>query len=229
MEKKEPLTYDSVEFPLVLPSSSGKTGLWAFLRSRFLTGLLIAFPLVVTLFFGRFLFNLLDRWAYPLALRAFGRPIPGLGAAAALVMVFLLGLLAHNVLGRRLLRLAESLLVRVPILRPVYLGAREVSRAFSPTRTKGFRRVVLIPFPCEGAWCVAFQTAEFVVEGKEGPVPMVTVFMPTTPNPTTGFFLAYPKSAVRITDLSVEEAVRTVISGGLAASNLAQLFRGGGS
>ncbi len=227
MEKDKASLHDSVEFPLVLPPPGGKTGLWAYIRSRFVTGLLVAFPLVVTIFFGRFLFNLLDRWAYPLVIRVFGRPIPGLGAAVATVLIFLLGVTAHNVLGRRLLRLAEGLLVRIPVLRPVYLGAREVSRAFSPKRAQGFRRVVLIPFPCEGAWCVAFQTGEFQVQGSQGPVPMVAVFMPTTPNPTTGFFLAYPKSAVRPTDLSVEEAVRTVISGGLAAPDLPRLFGGG--
>lgn len=217
---------DSVEFPLVVPSKEGKTGLFAYVRSRLVTGALVAFPLVVTLFFGRFLFNLLDRWFYPWSLRLFDRPVPGLGAAIALVLMFLLGVAAHNVLGRRLLRFAESVMTRIPVLRPVYLGAREVSRAFSRDRTQGFRRVVLIPFPCEGAWCVAFQTGEFEAPTPQGPVPMVAVFMPTTPNPTTGFFLAYPKSAVRTTDLTVEEAVKTVISGGLAAADLGRLFRG---
>lgn len=143
-----------------------------------------------------------------------------------MLLVFLLGVAAHNVVGRRLLRGAEKLLIRIPLLRPVYLGAREVSRAFSADRTEGFRRVVLIPFPCQGAWCIAFQTAEFEVASPSGRITMITVFMPTTPNPTTGFFLAYPKTAVKVTDLSVEEAVRTVISGGLAASNLAQIFQG---
>ncbi|GBC80827.1 hypothetical protein HRbin09_02077 [bacterium HR09] len=226
MEKKPTFLHDSVEFPLVVPPSGGKQGFFAYLRSRFVTGALVAFPLVVTLFFGRFLFNLLDRWFYPWSLRFFGRPIPGIGAAIALVLTFFLGVAAHNVLGRRLLRFGEALLTRIPVLRPVYLGAREVSRAFSRDRTQGFRRVVLIPFPCEGAWCVAFQTGEFEAQSAAGPVPMVAVFMPTTPNPTTGFFLAYPKSAVRPTDLTVEEAVKIVISGGLAAQDLARLFGG---
>lgn len=226
MDDKTRTPRDSVDFPLVVPKPGEKTRLFAFFRSRFVTGLIVVFPLAVTLFFGRFLFNLLDRWAYPLANRVFGRPLPGLGAAASLVLAFLLGVAAHNVLGRRLLRAAEKLLIRIPLLRPIYLGAREVSRAFSADRAEGFRKVVLIPFPCEGAWCIAFQTAEFQVSGPSGPITMITVFMPTTPNPTTGFFLAYPKTAVKVTDLSVEEAVRTVISGGLAASNLARLFQG---
>lgn len=226
MERKPQNVYDSVEFPLVVPSKEGKPGPFSYIRSRLITGVLVAFPLVVTLFFGRFLFNLLDRWFYPWSMRFLGRPVPGLGAIIALLLMFLLGVAAHNVLGRRLLRFGEAVLTRIPVLRPVYLGAREVSRAFSRDRTQGFRRVVLIPFPSPGAWCLAFQTVEFVTETEEGPVPMVAVFMPTTPNPTTGFFLAYPKSAVRPTDLSVEEAVKIVISGGLAAGDLAQIFRG---
>lgn len=226
MDNKTGASRDSVDFPLGVPKPGEKRPLFAFLRARFVTGLLVAFPLAVTLFFGRFLFNFLDRWAYPLANRLFGRPVPGLGAAVTLLLVFLLGVAAHNVVGRRLLRGAEKLLLRIPLLRPVYLGAREVSRAFSADRAEGFRRVVLIPFPCQGAWCIAFQTAEFEVATPSGRITMITVFMPTTPNPTTGFFLAYPKTAVKVTDLSVEEAVRTVISGGLAASNLAQIFQG---
>ncbi|MGQ9495212.1 MAG: DUF502 domain-containing protein [Thermoanaerobaculaceae bacterium] len=226
MDDKTGASRDSVDFPLVVPKPGGKTPLLAFFRSRFVTGLIVSFPLAVTLFFGRFLFNLLDRWAYPLANHVFGRPVPGLGAAVTLLLVFLLGVAAHNVLGRRLLRAAEKLLIHIPLLRPIYLGAREVSRAFSADRAEGFRRVVLIPFPCQGSWCIAFQTAEFEVTSPSGPITMVTVFMPTTPNPTTGFFVTYPKTAVKVTDLSVEEAVRIVISGGLAASNLARLFKG---
>ncbi|MCS7182517.1 MAG: DUF502 domain-containing protein [Thermoanaerobaculum sp.] len=228
MEQKHERLHDSVEFPLVVPRTAGKTGFLAFLRSRLVTGALVAFPLVVTLFFGRFLFNLLDRWFYPWSVQLFGRPVPGLGAAIALILMLFLGMAAHNVLGRRLLRLGEAVLTRIPVLRPVYLGAREVSRALSRDRTQGFRRVVLIPFPSPGAWCVAFQTGEFEHVTPEGRVPMVAVFMPTTPNPTTGFFLAYPKDAVRPTNLSVEEAVKVVISGGLAAGDLARLFQGAG-
>lgn len=226
MDDKTSASRDSVDLPLVVPYPGERKRLLAFLRSRFVTGLIVSFPLAVTLFFGKFLFNFLDRWAYPLGNRVFGRPVPGLGAAVALVLVFLLGVAAHNVLGRRLLRGAEKLLVRIPILRPIYLGAREVSRAFSAERAEGFRRVVLIPYPCEGSWCIAFQTAEFEISSPSGPITMITVFMPTTPNPTTGFFLAYPKTAVKATPLSVEEAIRTVISGGLAAPNLARLFVG---
>ena len=129
----------------------------------------------------------------------------------------MLGILGHNVIGRRFLKLGERLLARVPLLRPIYVGAREVTRAFSHDRTKGFRRVVLVPFPLEDVWVVAFLTGEFETTSDEGPRRMASVFMPTTPNPTTGFYMLYPIEKVRSTAISVEEAVRMVISGGLVA------------
>jgi uncharacterized membrane protein len=195
-----------------------------FLRSRFLTGVLVALPLVVTIFFARFLFNLLDRWSYPISTHLVGHPLPGVGASLAIVLVFCVGLLAHNVLGRRLLRFGEYVIGRVPVVRSIYLGTREVTRAFGSNRGKAFRRVVLIPFPVDGAWSIAFQTAEFEEQTPEGPRRMVCTFMPTTPNPTTGFYLIYPYERIRLTTLTIEEAARMVISGGILAPDAARIM-----
>ncbi len=208
---------DSMGLPITRPESGGRPGFVAYLRSRLITGVLVALPLVITLFFARFLFNLLDRWSYPISERLVGHAIPGAGAVLAIILVFTLGVLAHNVFGRRVLRFGEAIISRVPVLNSVYLGSREVTRAFSSDRTKSFRRVVLIPYPVEGSWAVAFVTVEFTTFSPDGPCPMVSVFMPSTPNPTTGFYLIYPERMVRDTDLSVEEAARMVISGGILA------------
>ncbi len=197
---------------------------FGFLRTRFVTGLFVSFPLVVTLFFGRFLFDLIDRWADPISRRLFDRPIPGFGAAVFIVGVFLLGVLAHNVIGRRVLQFGERLFARIPVLRAVYTGTREVTRAFAGNRAKSFRRVVLVPFPTEGVWAVAFVTTEFEDTTPDGPRRVIAVFLPTTPNPTTGFFLVYPEASVRATDMSVEEAIRMVISGGLVAAGQGRVF-----
>jgi uncharacterized membrane protein len=138
--------------------------------------------------------------------------------------VFLLGVLAHNVIGRRILRFGESLFARIPVLRAVYTGTREVTRAFAGNRAKSFRRVVLVPFPNENVWAVAFVTTEFEEATPNGPRRVIAVFMPTTPNPTTGFFLVYPEAAVRATEMSVEEALRMVISGGLVSAGQHRVF-----
>lgn len=222
VEPRDPLN-DSWELPLARPTGKRFT-VGGFLRSRFLTGLVVAFPLVFTLFLGRFLFDLIDRWADPISRELFGRVVPGVGAAVFLLVIFCLGILGHNVLGRRVLKLGDRILERVPVLRPVYKGAREVTRAFGRDRTKGFRRVVLIPFPGPGVWSIGFLTGEFEAATEGGSEPMCAVFMPTTPNPTTGFYMIYPRSTVRDTTLSVEEAIRMVISGGLVASEQPRIF-----
>jgi len=171
----------------IRPAEPGKKlTFFGFFRARFVTGLLVSFPLVVTLFFGRFLFDLIDRWADPISRRLFDRPVPGFGAAVFVVGVFLLGVLAHNVIGRRVLQFGERLFARIPVLRAVYTGTREVTRAFAGNRAKSFRRVVLVPFPNENVWAVAFVTTEFEEATPDGPRRVTAVFMPTTPNPTSG-------------------------------------------
>jgi uncharacterized membrane protein len=222
---EEPLhTRSSTGVPIHRVEPGKKLGVFGFLRSRFITGILVGFPLVVTLFFGRFLFGLMDRWADPISIRLFEHRMPGIGAALMIALIFVLGVIAHNVIGRRLLSKGDKLFAHIPVLRSIYVGAREVTRAFASNRARSFRRVALIPFPHEGVWAVGFVTAEFNETTPEGTRRMVAVFMPTTPNPTTGFFLVYPIAAIRPTDLAVEEALRMVISGGLVTTGQGKLF-----
>ena len=216
---------DTLSFLLSKQHSDKKPTVLGVLRARFVTGVLVALPLVVTIFFARFLFNLLDRWSYPVSKYLFGRPVYGVGAGLAILLIFLLGVLAHNVLGRRLLRLGDRLLGKVPVLRAVYTGTREVTRAFSGDRTKNFRRVVLVPFPTDDAYVIGFLTGEFDIDTPQGRRHVASVFFPTTPNPTTGFYLIYPMEKVIDSGLSVEEAVRIVISGGLVAPDSQRIFR----
>ncbi len=215
---------ETIGLPIQAQEPGKKTTFFGLLRARFVTGLLVAFPLVVTMFFGRFLFDLIDRWADPISRQLFDRVVPGFGAAIFVVGIFLLGVLAHNVLGRRVLQWGERIFARIPVLRAVYSGTREVTKAFASNRSRNFRRVVLVPFPTGDVWGVAFVTGEFDEITPEGPRRVVTVFMPTTPNPTTGFFLVYPAASVKETSLSVEEALRMVISGGLVSTTQERLF-----
>jgi uncharacterized membrane protein len=213
-DKPDPLN-DSYFLPMARLEADKRLTLMGFLRNRFATGVLIAFPLVICIFFGKFIFSLLDRWSYPITTRLVGHPIPGAGAALAIVIIFGLGILGHNVIGRRILKLGERLLARVPLLRPIYLGAREITRAFAADRSKSFRRVVLVPFPIDDVWVVAFLTGEIETTTENGRRRYATVFMPSTPNPTTGFYMLVPIEKIRDTSMTVEEAARMVISGGL--------------
>jgi uncharacterized membrane protein len=135
---------DSWWIPVSKPGVDRPRGIGAWFRSRMVTGLLVAFPVAVTLFFARFLFNLLDRWSYPISTYLFGRPLPGIGAALALISSFVLGMLSHSVVGRRLLRFGEKLVGRVRSGR-VRRRPRD-HRASARTPSRNFRRVVLVPF-----------------------------------------------------------------------------------
>jgi uncharacterized membrane protein len=224
MRDEQHTPQDSWWIPVTRPGVDRPRGIGAWFRSRMVTGLLVAFPLAVTLFFARFLFNLLDRWSYPISSYLFGRPVPGIGAALALILVFVLGMLSHSVVGRRLLRFGEKLVDRVPVVRAVYGGAREITRAFGSDSGRNFRRVVMVPFPQADVRSIAFLTGEFDLETVAGPERVVSVFMPTTPNPTTGFFMLFPASKVQNVNLSVDEAMRLVISGGLLAPESRRLL-----
>lgn len=224
MTEPDRSSHETWGIPIKLPEPGQKTSAIAYLRSRFVTGVLVAFPLVVTIFFGRFLFGLLDRWSYPISRKLVGFPIPGAGALLAILLIFALGMLAHNIIGRRILRFGERLISRVPVLRPIYMGAREVTRVLGTDRTKDFRRVVAIPFPSREILSIAFLTNEFELEGPRGREPWVSVFMPTTPNPTTGFYMLVPAELVRDSSLGVEEAVKMVISGGLLSPDPSRIF-----
>jgi uncharacterized membrane protein len=187
------------------------------LRTRLLVGFLVAFPLVVTLFFGRFIFALLDRWFQPIARHYFGFAIPGAGLLLFLLSLYLLGVLATNVFGSRLLDLVERLISRVPLVRPVYQGARKITEAIQLRGTTRFRRVVLVPFLGPGIRSLGFVTREAAPLGDASGSAHTLVFLPTTPNPTSGFVLAVPPEELVPLDLSVEDGIRLVISGGLLA------------
>jgi uncharacterized membrane protein len=169
----------------------------------------------VTLFFARFLFQLMDRWFRPISHQLFGREIPGIGLLLVLAIMLLLGVIATNVVGGRLLAFLERLIARVPLLSPIYKGARQVTEAIQIGDTAQFRKVVLVEFPGPGLTSVGFVTREIGVPTQLCPEPAFVVFVPTTPNPTTGFLVTLPKRSVRILDVAVEDGVKFVMSGGL--------------
>jgi len=185
------------------------------LRNRLLVGFLVAFPLAVTVFFARFVFRLLDEWFRPISERFFGVTIHGVGMLLALIGLFLLGSLATNVFGSRLLDLFEAFVSRLPLLSPIYQGARQITEAIQITDNREFRKVVLIQFPHPGVRSIGFVTREFAGPTRFGNEPTYLVFVPTTPNPTSGFLVAVPRQDATVLDIDVEDGVKLVISGGL--------------
>ena len=193
------------------------------MKRYFITGLLIWVPLVVTLWVLDFLFSTMDQslrllapgWR-PEAL--FGHHIPGLGAIITLLVVFLTGLFTANILGQRLVKFWEWLLSRIPVVKTIYSSVKQVSDTLLSGQGQAFRKALLVQYPREGSWTIAFQTGRpggDVTNYLKGEY--VSVYVPTTPNPTSGFFLMMPKSDVIELDMSVDEALKYIISMGVAA------------
>jgi uncharacterized membrane protein len=188
-------------------------GRW--IRNRLLVGFMVAFPLVVTIFFGRFIFGLMDRWFRPISEQFFGRPMVGVGMVVSLIILFLLGVAATNVIGARLLSFFEKRITGVPLLSPIYQGARQITEAIQLHDAAEFRRVVLLPFPNQNVRSLGFVTRDFRGATAFGKEASALVFVPTTPNPTSGFLVAVKQADLTTLDISVEEGVKLVISGGL--------------
>jgi len=190
-----------------------RIGRW--IRRRFAVGFLVVLPMVITLFFARFMFRLLDEWFRPISDRIFGMEIPGLGFVVFIIALFVLGILATNILGGRLLDFFERRVSRIPLLSPVYQGARQITEAIQIRGSTDFRKVVLLDFPRDGLRSVGFVTREFAAPTRFCSEPSALVFVPTTPNPTTGFLVALPQRELEVLDITVEQGVKLLISGGL--------------
>lgn len=195
----------------------------AALRKYLITGLVVWVPLVITFFVLKFLVDLMDNslLLLPPAWRpeaVFGFKIPGLGALLALAILLLTGLVAANLLGRKLVEWWESILHRIPLVRSIYSAVKQVMETLLGAGGDAFRKVLLIEYPRKGVWTLAFQTGVGVGEVQHRTSrEVLTVFVPTTPNPTSGFIILVPRDEVVELDMSVEEGLKFVMSLGVVA------------
>jgi len=191
------------------------------LRRYLIAGLLVWVPLVVTLVIIRFLVDLLDftllllppPWR-PEALLGFN--IPGFGVVVAVVIVLLTGLLAANFAGRKVLDIGESVVHRIPLVRSIYSAVKQVLQTLLHNGGQSFRRVLLVEYPRKGLWTIGFQTGVGVGEVQQRTDrALITVFIPTTPNPTSGFIILVPSEEAIALDMSVEDGLKFVMSLGV--------------
>ena len=191
------------------------------IRSYLLAGLVVWLPVIVTLVVVRFIVDLLDQ---SMALlpdayqpeQLFGFHIPGVGVVLSLVLLFLTGLIATNFLGQRLMRWSEAVLDRIPLVRSIYSATKQVMETIFSSNSQAFRNVLLIEYPRKGLWTIAFQTGAANHEvcehtGEE----MLSIFVPTTPNPTSGFLMMIAKSSAKELSMSIDDALKLVISLGV--------------
>jgi uncharacterized membrane protein len=191
------------------------------IRRYFIAGLLVWVPIWVTLLVIGFVANLLDK-SLTLLPDAYqpqhwlGFNIPGLGVVFTLLIVLVTGILVTNFLGHRLITVWEAILARIPFVSPIYSGVKQVLTTVFSSDGKSFKKVLLIEYPRRDIWTLAFQTGVGLheVEQKLGQ-PMVSVFVPTTPNPTGGFWLLVPKRDVVELDITVDSALKSIISLGI--------------
>lgn len=213
----------------IRPRRSG-TIFWRRVRNSFITGLIIVAPVAITLYILVSLFNFFDGFLGQSLSKliwtlfgldhyaVLGRRIPGVGAIVTVILLVVTGALATNLFGRRLIDWGDQLLDRLPIVRSIYGTTKQITESLLTANKGAFKQVALVQYPRVGIWTIGFVTSEGMpqVEQAVGSSEhMLSIFVATVPNPTSGFVLLLPKSEVIILDIPVEDGLKYVISGGV--------------
>ena len=201
-----------------------RPGLLASLRASFLTGLVVIAPIGLTIWLIWTMFGWVDGFVLPLIPDQFnpeayiGINLRGLGVIFFLVFTILVGWVAKGLIGRSLIRFAETLVERTPVVRTIYSGIKQIAETVFAQSERSFEKACLVQYPRKGIWAIGFistQAKGEVLERAETMGGLMSVFVPTTPNPTSGFLLFFPEEDVVELDMSIEDAAKLVISAGL--------------
>lgn len=196
-----------------------RTRLRNWFKVRFIAGFFFTVPVFATAYLLWVFWTRIDDFFGPMYTQIFGRPVPGLGFLTAVAIILIMGTIARNVVGRRVLAWGDTLLLRVPIYRRLYPSVKMLLDSFSPERRNAFKAVVLVQHPREGAYAFGFVTSEVLLEAPHGKREMVMVFVPTN-NLYLGDVTMVPREDVVSTGLSVEEGLRIILSAGTATPPL---------
>lgn len=182
------------------------------LASLFFTGLATLLPVVLSIYLLYWVFSIVDNLLAPLLSAYFGPVFPGVGFLLTILIILLVGIITTNFLGKKLVFWGELLLFRIPLLGKIYSTIRRITDSIFSSGKNSFRKVVLIEFPRKGIYSLGFVTNEdFPLLDEDA----YSIFVPTTPNPTSGWFIIMPKDSVKILDISVERGIEIVISAGM--------------
>ena len=188
--------------------------MFTWLRRRFITGFFVTVPLFITVAALVWIFTVVDGLTTPLYDQLIGRRIPGLGILSTAIAIMLVGVVATNVIGRRLLARGEDLLLHVPVFKTIYSPLKQLIAAFSPENESGFKRVVLVEHGSRG-YSIGFLTKEFTVDRGGGREAMLAVYVPTN-HLYLGDIVVCPRERAVFPDISVEEGIRIFLTGGVA-------------
>lgn len=186
------------------------------IRNLFLTGVLVLLPLISSIYILWVLFYKIESWTGPMFEAFMGREIPGVGIIFTFITVILVGLFATNIIGRRIIQFGENILLKIPLFRNIYISIKQVLEALFTSNKDSFKKVVMFEYPRRGLYQIGFitkETSTYIesLTGKE----LYNIFLPTTPNPTSGMFIMVPKDQIYVLDLSIEAALKLIISGGI--------------
>lgn len=193
------------------------------MRKYFITGLLVLVPLAITLWVLNLIIGTMDQslLLLPMGWRPkawLGHNIPGLGTILTLLVILLTGVAAHNFIGRQIVQWWEAMLIRIPVVNSIYSSVKQVSDTLFSSSGNAFRKALLVQYPRQGSWTIAFLTG---VPGGDVKNHLngdyVGVYVPTTPNPTSGFFLMLPRADTIELDMSVDTALKYIVSMGVVA------------
>ncbi len=194
------------------------------LRRSFIAGFFVTVPLFISVAAFLWLFRLIDGFVGPFYAKYLGREVPGLGILTTAVAVLLVGAIATNVVGKRVLQQGEGLLMRVPLFRSIYAPVKQLVVAFSPDNEYGFKRVVLIEDQARG-FALGFLTREFTVDRGLGPEALMAVYVPTN-HLYLGDVIICPRDKAAFPDITVEQGIRIFLTGGMALSSRVRARRG---
>ncbi len=185
------------------------------LRTYFFTGLLILFPLLVTAYIFWMVFSMIERFVSPLIAIVLGHSIPGLGFLLSIFLIVLIGLVGRNVIGRKLISFGEGILFKIPLVRTIYTTIKQIAEAIFTTNNYVFNRVVMLEYPRPGLYQLGFVTRgvsqELSIKSNKQ---LINVFVPTTPNPTSGMLVLVPEEELISLQMTVEEGLKLIVSGG---------------
>ncbi len=188
------------------------------LRRYFLTGIIVSAPIVITVYIALIFLDFIDSWVAQILPGEYSiHMVPGLGLIIAIAFFVAIGWFATNYLGRLIIKFSEMIVNRLPVIRTIYGAVKQMFEMVMGTQAQAFKKSVLIEFPHKGKWALGFITGETQGEIKRltNNEDMVNVFIPTTPNPTSGFLIIVPRKDVLELQMSTEDAVKMIVSGGM--------------
>jgi uncharacterized membrane protein len=190
-----------------------KKKITSLIKRQFLSGILVIVPIIITYLVLRFLFQGVDNILSPHLDKLIGFKIPGIGLIATIVLIFLAGVITHSLIGSRLYSIGEILFIKTPLVRTIYSSAKQLVEAVTVTDKKSFKQVVLVEYPRKGVFALGFITDEWELKGAK----FFSVFIPNTPTPFTGWVILFPEGEVEQVDISIEDAIKFFVSGGIAS------------